>query len=292
MKSFARFRQYFLLILVVLFFSCAPSTKKPTPASLGIYFLDVGQGDSEYIVLTNGKNVLIDGGPKKNEAKLAAFLSSHSITKIDYLVLSHPDEDHYGGLEYVFDHCQVNNFYDTKLVKQGADEVRKKAKAEPGCQIHYSSANTTLTWDPKVKIQVLSAYAPNTPSASSSNNASIVLKMTYNNNSVLFTGDIDKKVENDLIKKHGDNLSSDVLKVAHHGSAYGSSKTFLDKVKPKSSYIEVDAKDSKAIQYGHPDPKTMVRLQNTGSKVYRTDLDGTITVTSNGESYYVTTSTH
>jgi len=289
LKKSAYICRYFLLVLLVFFFSCTPSPKeskfvKPkenAAPKLEVYFVDVGQGDAEYIVLPNGQNVLVDGGPKRNVEKLKAFLSNHSITRIGHLVLSHPDEDHYGGLEYVFDNCQVNNFYDTELVKQSADKVRQKAKVEPGCQIYYPSENTTLTWDPKVKVQVLSAYAPNTPSASSVNNASIVLKMTYKNNSILFTGDIDTRIEDNLIKKYGNDLSSNVLKVSHHGSKHASSEAFLDKVKPKSSYIEVDAKDSKAIQYGHPDDNTVKRLKNTGSKVYRTDESGTMTITSN-----------
>jgi competence protein ComEC len=248
-------------------------------ADLKVYFIDVGQGDAEFVVLPNNKTVLIDGGPKRNTDKLAAFLSSHSVTTIDYLILSHPDEDHYGGLEYVFDKCQVNTFYDTKKIKTSANKVRQKAKIEPGCHTCYPSISSTLDWDPSVKVQVLSAYTPNTPSASTVNDASIVLKMTYKGKSILFTGDIDKKVEDDLIKRYGDSLSSTVLKVSHHGSKHGSSKLFLDKVKPKYAYIEVDSKDSKAIQYGHPDPGAISRLETVGTSISRTDESGTLVYT-------------
>lgn len=245
-------------------------------ARMTVSFVAVGQGDSEFIVLPSGKNVLIDAGPKRNVAKLKAFLDSRSIKSIDYLVLSHPDEDHFGGMGYVFKQYKVKNFYDTRKVKQNANAVRTLARLEPGCSINYPEENTTLSWDPQVKVEVLSAYKTNSPSATSVNNASIVLKLTYKDESILFTGDIDTRVENYLINKYGAGLSSDVLKVSHHGSKHASSKTFLDQVKPKSSYIEVDADDSLAIRYGHPAPGTLHRLLDSGSKVYRTDTGGTL----------------
>lgn len=263
-------KKAFLLFSFTLFFSIAD-----VHARMTVYFVDVGQGDAEFIVLPNSKTVLIDGGPKRNTAKLAAFLSSHSVTAIDYVVLSHPDEDHYGGLEYVFDNLQVNNFYDTKLSKKSANKVRQKAAVEPGCSTCYPSINSNLNWDPEVSIKVLSVYVPKTVSSKSVNNASIVLKMTYKGESVLFTGDIDTKVENDLMNRCGDSLSSTVLKVSHHGSKHASQDTFLEEVKPVSCYLEVDAQDSKAGQYGHPDSEVITRLKNAGSKVYRTDIDGT-----------------
>jgi competence protein ComEC len=245
-------------------------------ARMTVSFVDVGQGDCEYIVLPSGKNVLIDAGPKRNVTKLKAFLDSHSINHVDFLVLSHPDEDHFGGIQYVLSRCEVKNFYDTKRVKQNANNVRTLARMKSGCHVYYPAENTTLSWDPEVKVEVLSAYAPDSPSATSVNNASIVLKLTYKNESILFTGDIDSKVEKYLVDEYGDRLSAAVLKVSHHGSKYASSKMFLDQVQPKSSYIEVDADDSLAIRYGHPNPGTLKRLMDSGSKIYRTDTGGTM----------------
>ena len=255
------------LILTTLFLLTA-STLLARP--LRVWFVDVGQGDCEFIELPNGKNAIIDAGSAKNTAKLSAFLSSHTITTIDYVVLSHPDEDHYGGLSYVFDHCQVNNFYDNKQSKQSAAKVRSKAAAEPNCVTQYPIPNTALNWDPSVTVKVLSAYKPNTITATSTNNGSIVLKLTYKGESVLFTGDIDSKVENNLIEQQDNNLVSTVLKVSHHGSKYASTTAFLNKVKPKYSYIEVGPN-----KYGHPDPGIISRLKASGSKVYRTDTNGT-----------------
>jgi len=242
-----------------------------------IHFIDVGQGDAEYIVLPNNKTVLIDGGP--SNSNISAFITAQNISTIDYVILTHPHSDHYQGLNYVFDNCQVKHFYDTKMNNSGAtgdDSLRNKALVE-GCSIYYPSAGDTLNWDNDVAIKVLNA-CPNTASSSDGttiNNASIVLKLTYESTSILLTGDIDSTVESTLVSTYGNDLSASILKVTHHGSAYGSSTAFLDKVKPTRAYIEVGANNS----YGHPDPGTISRLQAAGATVYRTDQSGTLTYT-------------
>ncbi|MCB4792159.1 MAG: MBL fold metallo-hydrolase [Elusimicrobia bacterium] len=250
-------------------------------ADMTVYFIDVGQGDSEFIVLPNSKTVLIDGGPSSsNSSNLATFLNSKNITTIDYIVLTHPHDDHHKGLQWVFDNCQVNNFYDTKMNNSGAtgdETTRAKAASEPGCTIVYPTANDLLVWDSSVTVKVLYA-CPNATSSSDGttiNQNSIVLKMTYNGESILFAGDIDTNVEATLVSTYGNNLSAKVLKVPHHGSAYGSSTAFLDKVKPTRAYIEVGANNS----YGHPDSGTVGRLQTAGAIVYRTDTAGTMSYT-------------
>ncbi|MCB4791279.1 MAG: MBL fold metallo-hydrolase [Elusimicrobia bacterium] len=247
-------------------------------ADMTVYFIDVGQGDSEYIVLPNGKNVLIDGGPSSaTSSNTASFLNAHNVTTIDYVVLTHPHDDHYKGLQWVFDNCQVNNFYDTKMNNSGAvgdETTRTKSASEPGCTIVYPSANDLLIWDSSVTVKVLNA-CPSTTSSSDGttiNQNSIVLKMTYNGESILFAGDIDTNVEATLVSTYGNNLAAKVLKVPHHGSAYGSSTAFLDKVKPTRAYIEVGAGNS----YGHPDSGTVSRLQAAGATIYRTDTSGTM----------------
>jgi len=258
-------------IIILLFLS------SPLFADLTVYFIDVGQGDAEYIVLPNGKTALIDGGP--SNTRISDFITAHNITTIDYVVLTHPHSDHYQGLNYVFDNCQVKAFYDTKMDNSGAsgdETVRTKAQNEPGCSIYYPSAGSTLSWDTNVTVRVLNACSTDTSSSSGEdiNNVSIVLQMTYNQASVLFTGDIQSTVESTLVSSYGDSLKSDILKVAHHGSAYSSTAEFLNKVKPTKAYIEVGTNS-----YGHPDAGTISRLQSAGAIVYRTDTDGTLTYT-------------
>jgi len=269
-----------ILILTIVF---ALSITSIQARDLKVYFIDVGQGDAEYIELPNGKNVLIDGGPSSAvTSNLANFLTNHSITTIDYVVLTHPHDDHYKGLNYVFDNCQVNNFYDTKMNNSGAtgdETMRTKATSEPGCSISYPSAGDTLSWDTNVTVKVLNA-CPNTTSSSNGetiNNNSIVLKVTYNQVSILFTGDIQSTTESSLVTTYGDTLQANILKVPHHGSQYSSTTDFLNKVKPKKAYIEVGTNS-----YGHPTTEAITRLQNTGATVYRTDQSGTLTYSTDG----------
>ncbi|MCX5782601.1 MAG: MBL fold metallo-hydrolase [Elusimicrobia bacterium] len=252
-------------------------------ADLTIYFVDVGQGDAEFIVLPSSKAVLIDGG--SSDTNISNFLSKTGYSTIDFLVLTHPHSDHYAGLNYVFDKMQVNGFYDTKIDNaraSGDDSVRNKAKIEPGCTTYYPIEGSTLNWDPEVRAELFNTCISTTISNNGYqiNDASIVLKLTYKGKSVLFTGDIGKGVEERLIKQYGDKLKADILKVAHHGSAYSTSTDFLNKVNPKYAIIEVGNNS-----YGHPTQKTLMELGKHKVQVYRTDTEGTLkcVITSTGE---------
>jgi len=270
-------------------------------AGMNVYFVNVGQGDAEYIELPGGKNALIDGGPEDMKGvtfpdpdhpapvedpnnlpdpPLAEFLTQHGIDHIDYLVLTHPHADHYTGLVYVFKHLQVNHFYDTRMNNTDAtmDEfVRRQAKKEPNCTTTYPSPGDSLDWDANVQVKVFHSCPKagkssdfGDKSGQALNDCSIVLKLTYQDTSVLLTGDMQDDVEAQLVSQYGDQLQADVLKVGHHGSRHSSSQDFLNLVKPKIAYIEVGQNT-----YGHPTPETLTRLKDMGVTIYRTDQDGT-----------------
>ncbi|HAH32295.1 MAG TPA: hypothetical protein DCL44_08280 [Elusimicrobia bacterium] len=255
---------------------------KSAPA-LKAYFVSVGQGDCEYIELPNGKNVLIDGGPNPT-APLVQFLSQRNITKIDYVVLTHPHLDHYSGLEYVFSHLQVGNFYDTREDNTGASGIKAlRAKITAiGVNVVYPAAGDNLDWDPgEVQVKVLNSCS--TPGESNSgtvlNNCSIVLKVSYHNTSILYTGDIESDMETTLVSAYGSQLQADVLKIGHHGSNTASSAAFLNTVKPKTAYIEVGAGNI----FAFPAQTTLSNLQAVGATVYRSDLSGTQEYTISGD---------
>ncbi len=269
----------------------------PAPGTLGavrplkVYFISVGQGDSTYIELPNGANVLIDGGPSNSAtSSLASFLSSHQVAKLDNVVLTHPHSDHFAGLQYVFSNLTVTNFFDTMADNTGStgdDAVRAKAKSM-GVNIVHPSAGDTLAWDPgEVQVKVLNSCS--TPVSSSVgqvlNDCSIVLKVTYQNTSMLFTGDMQDDVEATLVKEYGADLRADVLKVGHHGSRYSSSDAFLAEVRPHDAYISVGTGNT----YGFPTSDCLSRLQNAGAIVHRTDLDGTMEYTAGGTSSQAST---
>lgn len=256
----------------------APAAVRPPLKSvpaLNAYFISVGQGDAEYIELPNGRNVLIDGGPNPN-AQLAAFLTQHNVTKLDYVVLTHPHLDHYAGLDYVFSHVKVANFYDTRednTGAAGAKAIRNKIAAL-GVNVVYPAAGDNLDWDPaEVQVKVLNTCSSTGGSNAGQvlNDCSIVLKVTYQNTSILYTGDMQSDVEATLISTYGSELQSDVLKVGHHGSNTATSAAFLNMVKPKYAYIEVGTGNT----FGFPAAVTLSNLQAVGATVYRTDTGGT-----------------
>jgi len=244
---------------------------------LNVYFLNVGQGDAIYIELPGGHNALIDGGPSSSATgALAAFLAEKKVSEINNVVLTHPHSDHYNGLKYVFSNIKVDNFYDTRLDNTGAtaDETVRAQVKELGINTIYPAAGDNLDWSaPGVQIKVFSACSETMASKKSDtvNNCSIVMKMSYNGSSILFTGDMQNDGEAGLVAKYGSELKSDVLKVGHHGSKYSSTTPFLAAVKPAKAYIEVGKNN-----YGHPTQDALSRLLTSGAKVYRTDLDNTM----------------
>ena len=245
---------------------------------LNVYFLNVGQGDAIYIELPGGKNALIDGGPSSSATgALANFFKAKNITAIDHVVLTHPHSDHYNGLNYVLSAMKVENFYDTRLDNKGAtgdDKIRAKV-AELGIDTYYPAAGDNLNWSEPVEIKVFNACDKPLASKQSEtvNNCSIMMKLSYNGTSVLFTGDVEGEREAELAAHYGSALKSDVLKVGHHGSKYSSTSAFLAAVKPARAYIEVGKNN-----YGHPTQDALGRLLAAGAKIFRTDLDGTLEV--------------
>lgn len=242
---------------------------------LKVYFLNIGQGDAEYIELPNGKNVLIDGGPSKSShSLLAQFMTMQNVTKIDYVVLTHPHSDHYKGLYWVFNNFSVGRFYDTKMdnTTSKTDNLLRDQINTRGVSVTYPAAGDTLDWDPAVQVRVFNSCPEPVQSddGNNINNCSIAVKMSYQGSSALFTGDMEATVESVLIGKFGKELQSDVLKVAHHGSKTATSVPFLAAVKPAAAYISV-GKNS----YDLPNQDVVDRLKASGIKVRRTDEVGT-----------------
>ncbi|MBI4801563.1 MAG: MBL fold metallo-hydrolase [Elusimicrobia bacterium] len=256
--------------------AAGPAASVSAARALNVYFISVGQGDSEYIELPNGKNALIDGGPSKSTGSLLAqFLARHNVTKIDYVVLSHPHTDHYTGLNYVFSNFTVGNFYDTRMDNLGsaADNALRDRIRGLGVNVSYPAPGDALDWDPDVQAKVFNSCPVSTQSFSGQavNNCSIVIKAAYQRSSVLFAGDIENEVESALVSKYGGELQADALKVAHHGSSTSSGEAFLAAVKPCDAYISAGAGNN----YNLPAAAVLARLWAAGATVHQTDMDGT-----------------
>lgn len=242
--------------------------------NLIVDFIDVGQGDS--ILIRQGDHaMLIDGGTSECKDDLLNFLKSENIQKFDYIVGTHPHEDHIGSLD------DVVNAYDfdtilfpkvtttTKTFENLVNAVKNKNKkfTTP------VSGNEYTLGDAKFKI-----LAPSSDSYQSLNNYSIVIKLTYGENTFMFTGDAETLSETEMLNSF-DDLTADVLKIGHHGSTTSTSKKFLNAVNPKYAVISV-GKDN---TYNHPTKTTMNKLEELKIPVYRTDEEGTIECVSNGK---------
>ncbi len=245
--------------------------------SLSVYFIDVGQGDCIYI--NQGEyNMLIDAGNNEDGEKLVSYLKSLNVNGFDYVIGTHPHEDHIGGMDDIINNFEIDNYYmpdklsTTKTFEDVLDALDAKGLSYnvPKIDDEFKLGDATF----KV---IYSGDDTN-----DINDSSIVLKMTYGDNSFLFTGDATSNVEEIILNK---DIKSDVLKVAHHGSSYSSTTEFLDKVDPKYAIISVGTNNS----YNHPASITLQKLSNRDITVYRTDLDGTIIFTSDGTNLSVQT---
>ena len=241
----------------------------PQDNNLRVYCLDVGQGDS-ILITNNNKTMLIDASTNEMGSRVVKYLNDLEIKKIDYLVGTHPHEDHIGGLDNVIKNFDIGTIYmpnvvaTTKTFEEVIDAISaKKLKVtSPKTGDKFTVGNA--------ECEVMSIRNDK----DDYNNCSIVIKMDFNNVSYLFTGDAEESVESSRKWPH-----IDVLKVGHHGSNTSSSKKFLEQIKPEVALISVGQGNT----YGHPTQATLKRLSNIGAKIYRTDENGTILLIEKGE---------
>ncbi|MFH0829149.1 MAG: ComEC/Rec2 family competence protein [Candidatus Kerfeldbacteria bacterium] len=245
--------------------------------------LDVGQGDALLMRTPYGSDVLIDGGPSSRVIERLSERLPLSDRDIELVIVTHTDYDHVGGLPAVAARYRIDHVLDSGAVSMStAFEQWSEAIEEQGSERTVARAGTTLTID-DVRFDVLWPERDPTTEKLKVNDTSVVVRVTYGSTSFMFTGDISSSVEEWLIENR--SLShSDVLKVAHHGSAYSSSSAFLDAVMPRYALISAGKNNS----YGHPHKVVLDRLQKRNIDVLRTDEQGDIVLTSDGISVHKT----
>ena len=246
-------------------------TINESSSNLKIYFVDVGQADC-ILINDNNEYSLIDSGNNEDGEKLVKYFKDLGITKFKYVFGTHAHEDHIGGMDNIIENFQIEHFYmpDAITTTRTFEEVLD-ALEEKNIAFETPKEDENLTFsDTDFKVLHVGKDKKDL------NDTSIVLKLTYKNTSYLFMGDATSSVEKDILDK---DIKSDVLKVGHHGSQYSSTISFLKKVSPKYAIIEVGKNNS----YNHPKEVTLKKLEDLGTKIYRTDEDGTIILTSDGE---------
>ena len=272
----------FVSVLVLVIFLIPNSI----PKKIKIHFIDVGQGDCTFIETPNDKTILIDGGGSMSsefdvgESTLLPYILDRGYTKIDYIFISHFDQDHVGRIFTILEELKVGQVYISKqeensknyqkflgIIEEKKIRVKILKKGDSlkiGNDLYFD-----ILWPIEEQIQ-----------ENILNNNAMIMKMRFKDFSMLFTGDIEEIAENKILSTYGKKanfiLNADVLKVAHHGSKTSTTQAFLEKVNPKICLIGV----GKNNMFGHPANEVIERLK--GRKVYRTDGNGEIILETNG----------
>ncbi|HHU63743.1 MAG TPA: MBL fold metallo-hydrolase [Clostridiales bacterium] len=244
---------------------------------LKVHFIDVGQGDCIFIQ-TPTQNILIDGGERGNA--VVDYLKAEGVNELDMVIATHPHSDHIGGLINVIESIEVKEVVDPAVVHTSKTfEDYLTLIDKKNIKFTQGRAGMKKELGDGAVIEILH---PTKPSKKHLNDASIVAKLTFGDISFMFTGDAEQYSEEQVLGKNY-NLSSTVLKVGHHGSSTSSSTAFLEAVSPEVAVIMVGEDND----YGHPHDEVLERLAEEGTEVYRTDVHGTVVITTDGRTYDV-----
>jgi competence protein ComEC len=267
------------------------SNNTPTPvvnSTMKVHFIDVDQGDS-ILVEENGHFMLIDAGVNEKGATVVKYLKNLGVVKLDYVIATHPHNDHIGGLDTVIDAYKVGNVImpDVSIDSENYADVLESITdhnlsiTRPVVGDNYTLGNASFV-----------IISPNSSSYESLNDYSIGINLTYGSNSFILTGDAQAVSEAEMLE-NGIDLSADVLKLNHHGSSTSSTINFLNKVDPEYTVISVGTGN----KYEHPHSATMQAINDRDIDLYRTNKQGSIIFTSDGKTisvnvkpYVITTS--
>jgi beta-lactamase superfamily II metal-dependent hydrolase len=283
MKKFPKHLVYIFLVAAVLIggiladsrMSLASGAKagNTKAAKMEVHFIDVGQGDST-LITCDGHAMLIDAGDYSKGTAIQNYLQRQKVTKLDYLILTHPDSDHIGGAPVIITKFEIDKVFVSNYEKDNKTYL-KLIQALDNKRLKYTTPKVGTQYTlGTAKITIL---APN-GEYDNPNDASVALMIQNGENKFLFTGDAGEDAERDMLETDI-GLSADVLKAGHHGSRTSTSGKFFEAVSPSCAVISCGEDNS----YGHPHAETLNTFRMNGVKVYRTDEDGTIVAVSDGK---------
>lgn len=269
------------LVTIGIFLLALSFAARPAIGNLRVAFLDVGQGDAIFIQTPSGKQVLIDGGPNQDVVYQLAEVMPWWDRSIDMIIATHPDKDHIGGLDDVLSRFDVSYYLDNGVgsdteTYQVLDSMvdsftREYIVARRGMVIDFGDGVQIRVLAPEIVFE-----------GGDDNNASVVVQLLYGESEVMLTGDAGVGVEQALVRNYLEQLSSDILKLGHHGSKTSSSQTWLDAIDPKWVVVSAGVGNS----YGHPHPEVIDRIDDD-IKILDTRIDGLIVFESDGQNFWL-----
>lgn len=251
--------------------------------SLEVHFIDVGQGDSVFI-RQGDSSMIIDAGENSYGEVVVNYLKKQGVSRLDYVIGTHPHSDHIGGLDDVIESFEIGKVimpkvtHTTKTFEDVILAIKEKGLkiTTPVVGDKYSLGNAEYT-----------ILGPSSESYNNFNDYSVILKLDYGKTSFMFTGDAEKKAEGEVIDLNED-INSDVLKVGHHGSTTSTIDEFLKQVNPSYAVIQVGEGNS----YNLPDKEILDKLENEDIEIYRNDIHGAIKFVSDGKKLSIETEKH
>lgn len=275
-------RKSFIIIIIssTLFNSCSYND---TYSNLQIHFIYVGEGDS-ILIKKNNIITLADAGPSVNSKELVKYLKKEHISKINNLILTHPHEDHFGGMNDILTEFKVDNFFSPKVTVDNEDyKYLLYNLKRHDLNISIIKKGMSLNLGKNCNGEFL---APSKDYYDNLNNYSAVLRLCYLNSTFILCGDSEKEEESEILSNY-DNIKSDVIKIGHHGSKTATSDDFLKSVSPYIAIISAGVRN----KFDHPHEETLNKLNKSNISLYRTDINKTIILSSDGTKIYVSTET-
>jgi competence protein ComEC len=282
------------LAVATVLVAASPFSPRPSAGKLEISVLDVGQGDSLFIVTPEGKTLLIDGGgafggfsgqaqshgTDPGEEAVSPYLWSRGFKKIDVVALTHAHQDHVGGLNAILENFRVGQLWIGREVDSPALAKLESLARAKQVGIHYEARGDSFPLDGVVGTFLWPEKSAADTAVAAKNNDSLVLRLKFRDEALMLPGDAEKQAEHAMLTENREeDLPAEVLKIGHHGSKNSMTEEFLHAVNPKVAIISAGEDNP----YGHPSAELLERLDTAGVRVLRTDRDGAVHIVTNGE---------